>query len=555
MATGSGFVYTFDMHSSAPSQRKATRRALGTACTVALLVSVSACGTDGETEDDKEPIPHQDFVSRPDLTPPEVQITQGEAWSSEYENAEEYIFTTPNYGTETPSDGAVIFDSQGELVWMDPSEEDNPDDNHFDLRVQEYQDEPVLTYFQGPTMGGWGRGDIYLLDQSYEEVATVTTDGSLGPQNTDFHDTTITDKDTMLVAAYVPTKTDLSEIGGPEDGWAENAVIQEIDIESGEVLFEWSSLDHIPVTDTQLDFETEKAEQAEEDEENDEGDEDNGELGTEENPFDYFHINSVTVDDDESLLVSARHTHAVYQLNRDSGEVQWTLGGASSDFEMEDDAVFKWQHAAARDDDGTLTLLDNHAHGADDDESSRGLRLQLDEEAMTASVVTEYTPPEDRPAGSMANAQQLSNGNMLVGWGQQPYFSEYTNDGKLIYDVCHGAECYGDEYEGGGGSYRAYKAEWQGQPNTDPDVVIQQNQEGDGENSGEQMAYVSWNGATEVEQWRLVAGEDEDSATEQTTVDHESFETSLPLPEGAEYVAVEALDTDGNVLATGTPQE
>src|SRR5699024_793752 len=236
-------------------------------------------------------------------------------------------------------------------------------------------------------------------------------------------------------------------------------------------------------------------------------------------------------------------------IDRDTGALDWILGGTASDFTMDDDAVFAWQHAAARDDDGTLVLLDNHARNADDDQSSRGLRLTLDEEAMTASVHTEYRPPAERPAGSMANLQLLENGNVVIGWGQQPFYSEYTRDGELIYDVCHGDACHGDDIEGGGGSYRAYKAAWEGHPTTDPDVVIDQNDQGD------DHVYVSWNGATEVAQWRLVTGDDADAATEATVVDKTSFETAIPLETPADYVAVEALDADGQVLGTGQPAD
>src|SRR5699024_5336150 len=172
--------------------------------------------------------------------------------------------------------------------------------------------EQSLTYFKGPAAGGWGYGDIYLMDESYQVFNTVTTGGSLPPHETDFHDMTITGDGTMLLLAYVATQTDLTEVGGAEDGWVEDAVIQEVDMETGDVLFEWSALDHIPVTDSMLDFEEEH--QAQEDDEDD----DDAELGTQEQPFDYFHINSATLDGDGSILLSARHTHAVYQLDCDN---------------------------------------------------------------------------------------------------------------------------------------------------------------------------------------------------------------------------------------------
>ncbi|MFC7402980.1 arylsulfotransferase family protein [Citricoccus sp. GCM10030269] len=525
---------------------RTVRRVLAGSITGALVVAVSACSVAGDEQDEgKKPIPHQSFVSRPDLLPPEVKITEGEAWSPEYAETDELTFLAPNYGSKTPSDGAMILDAQGELVWMSPASDEDKTDDYFDLRVQEYEGEPVLTVYQGSSEGGRGDGEIIILDQSYEEIARVTTGGSLEPGHADFHDSTITEDGTMLISAYEPTPADLSEVGGPEDGYAENAIIQEIDIATGEVVFEWSALDHVPVTDTKDDFgdqEKDLKERLEKDEGADEV-----KLGTEEHPFDYFHLNSITEDDDGSLLVSARHTSAVYRLDRTTGEVDWTLGGKASDFEMGGGAEFAWQHDAHRAPDGTLTLFDNHAHGGLDDKSSRGLRLSLDEEAMTAEVATEYLPPEERKSGSMANAQELDNGNMVIGWGARPHYSEYTPDGKLIYDVCHGDECYGDEYEGGGGSYRAYKAAWEGRPSASPDVTVQNE-------DGEQTAYVSWNGATEVAQWRLVTGEDEESATAAEPVDRESFETSIPVPEDAAYIAVEALDAEGNVLGTGTPE-
>jgi len=519
---------------------------------VAVVVAVvSACmpgpdpgsGEQPGNESGQQPIPHQVFVSRPDLLPPEVVLTEGPAWSDEYGQSDEFTFLTPNYGSETPSDGAVILDARGELVWMDPSREDVEDDEYFDLRVQEYRGEPVLTVYQGTSDQGRGDGEVIVLDQSYEEIARVTTGGALAPGQADFHDSTITPEDTMLIGAYVVTPADLSEVGGPEDGYVEDAVIQEVDIATGEIRFEWSALDHVPLTETMLDFGQEQAEIAEE--AADEGT-DVPRLGTEDEPFDYFHLNSIAEDHDGALLVSARHTNAIYRIDRATGAADWTLGGSAGDFRMGEGAPFAWQHDARRAPDGTLTLLDNHAGGHEDDASSRGLRLALDEEAMTAEVAAEYLPPAERKSSSMANAQQLPDGNMHIGWGARPSYSEFTPDGELIYDVCHGDECYGGEYEGGGGSYRAYKSAWSGQPVSDPDVVVQ----GD---EGERVAYVSWNGATEVTHWRLVTGPDADSASERAVVGRTSFETVITVPGEEPYLAVEALDADGRVLGSTTP--
>ncbi|MBG6084783.1 arylsulfotransferase family protein [Zhihengliuella flava] len=514
-------------------------RALAGSAIAVLMGAVAGCGATETPEEDKQAVPHHSYVSRPDLAPPVVDVREDSD-----EASDGYTFLTPNFDTEQPSDGALILDAAGEPVWMETAEDDDLDDDIFDLRVQEYQGEPVLTYFLGSSREGRGNGEIVMLDESYEEVARVTTTADVGAGNADFHDTVITEEGTMLLGAYVPKQHDLSEVGGPTDGWVEDAVIQEIDIETGEVLFEWSAIEHIPLSETMFDY-GDEAKSAEEDAEENE---DAPAFPSEEYPYDYFHINSITEDDDGNLLVSARHTHTVYKLNRDTGEVEWKLGGADSDFEMGEGATFSWQHDAKRSPDGTITLLDNHSHDPGAKESSRGLRLEVDEEAMTASVHTEYLPPEERVGFAMANLQELEDGTVHIGWGMAPLFSEYTNEGELLRDVCHGSDCYGEDYKGNGTSYRSYTFEWEGRPATSPDVVVQ-------DDDGARTAYVSWNGATEVAQWRLVTGEDEASATAGEVVDRESFETSLTVPDEAQYVAVEALDENGEVLGTGVAEE
>jgi hypothetical protein len=281
-------------------------------------------------------------------------------------------------------------------------------------------------------------------------------------------------------------------------------------VETGEVLFEWSALDHVPVDQTMIRLRA-----------NDAMD------GTYARPLDYTHVNSVTEDLDGSLLISGRNTSAIYRVDRETGEVDWTLGGEASDFEMVGDAEFAWQHDAQRQDDGTLTLFDNEAAPLVGEES-RGLRLALDMRAMTATVVTEYLPPDGRVSTSQGNLQVRPNGNVFIGWGGLPFYSEYTEDGDLLLD----AEIIS------GSSYRAYRQPWVGRPLDPPDLVVE-----DG------TAYVSWNGATEVAFWRVLAGADAAHAREVVTAPRSAFETSIDVPDEP-YLAVQALADDGRVLAT-----
>ncbi|MGB0100036.1 MAG: arylsulfotransferase family protein, partial [Nocardioides sp.] len=351
---------------------------------------------------------------------------------------------------------------------------------------------------------------------------TVTTPGT----HADFHDATLTEDGTALLISYPVTRQDLTDVGGPEDGWVRGSTVHEVDVASGKVLLTWDMLDHVPLTDTEAELDPE-----EDEDEDEEGDDAGGaESGTKEAPFDPFHINSVTEDDDGDLLVSARNTHAVYKIDRRDGEVEWILGGTNSDFELDDGVAFAWQHDAERQDDGTITLFDNEA-APEIGEESRGLRLRVDTDTMTASVVTEYLPPDGRLSESQGNLEVLEDGSVFVGWGSNPFYSHYSADGELLMD----AEL------AGGISYRAYLMDWVGRPTEPPKMLL-----------ADEKAYVSWNGATEVDAWRFVAGDDEESAVEVATVPADGFEVSAEMPDEA-YVAVQALDTSGKVLGTAEP--
>ncbi len=477
-------------------------------CVVGIAV-LSACapgppsewpfGTAGAASERSE------FVSRPDLNPPIVTMTGPGTQQAD----DGYYFVAPKDDWNDDDDlwaGGLILDEEGSPVWIDEG-----DTRKYGFRVQNYADEPVLTWWEGDINPPVALGEIVLMDNTYEEIARVSVGGDLEQGTTDVHEMTITDDDTLLLLAYVPTQTDLSEIGGAEDGWVYEDVVQEVDIDTGEVLFQWRSLDGVPVTAAKTGISDDK--------------------GTKDNPFDYLHLNSVTVDDDGSLLLSARSTHAVYNLDRDTGDIQWVLGGKDSDFELDPDAVFGAQHDAHRQSDGTITMFDNRA--SEENGDSRGLRLDLDMDAMTASVVTEYSPPEKRWAVSQGNLQELDGGDVVVGWGSEPYFSRYDSDGELLLEGSIPMES----------NYRAFFSDWEAAPTEPPVAVL--------ETSGDSpTVHVSWNGATEVESWRVRSGQDEADATEVALVERDGFETAIPLDQSAPYVEVQAMDVDGNELAT-----
>jgi outer membrane protein assembly factor BamB len=447
-----------------------------------------------------EPLQEEwEYVTAPDLTVPVMDLSRYDVAGERPDTDDEgYIFLAPKDGESM--EAPMILDADGQPVWI------GPEVRTYDFRVQRYQGKPVLTYWRGDRIQRYlGAGEVVLLNHQYEEIATVRTRGIAGA---DYHDMTLTDEGTALLIGHRLVRRDLSALGGSPNAWVSDGIVQEVDVATGKVVFQWDSLKHIPISQAQIAV-------------NRFG------RGSRSEPVDYTHLNSVTEDGDGHLLISARNTSAIYRVNRETGKVDWTLGGKDSDFRMLGNSRFFWQHDAQRQTDGTITLFDNEGH-PDRAKRSRGLRLALDMKTHTARVVTQYLPPDNRLAGSQGNLQVLPDGNVFIGWGSQHYYSEYTADGDLLLDADFST----------GESYRAYRFPWVGRPSDQPTLTVD-----DG------TAYVSWNGATEVERWRFLAGDDADSARDVGTVNREGFETSTEIP-NAPYVAVQALDADGNVLTT-----
>ena len=294
------------------------------------------------------------FRSRPELRPPAIEITEQARNTSPG-----YIFVAAKKGAG--QDGPMIFDNLGRLVWF------SKDRYATDFKVQLYRDEPVLTWWEGEIVAGHGVGEYVIFDGSYREITRVRAgNGYKG----DLHEFSITSRNTALLTAYASTPTDLSSIGGPKDGIAWGGIAQELDIETGKVLFEWRSLEHVSVEESYRKPPQDPS-----------------------TPLDYFHINSIDIDFDDNLLISAKGTYAVYKIDRESGEVIWRLGGKESDFEMGPGTRTVSQHDARRQSDGTITIFDNGAP-PQTHEQSRGIVVELDMDKMIATLVREFTHPK-----------------------------------------------------------------------------------------------------------------------------------------------------------------
>lgn len=279
-------------------------------------------------------------------------------------------------------------------------------------------------------------------------------------------------------------------------------------------LMEWRAGDHVTLSDTYSELTDE-------------------EDGSEDGPFDWFHANSVAPGPDGTLLVSARNTHAVYAIDRAGGEVHWRLGGKSSDFAMGEGTEFAWQHDAQWLGDDRISLFDNGAEGAPRGES-RALILDVDD-APGATLVSEATHPEGLRAQTQGNTQVLDGGGLFVGWGSEGRVTEFAPDGSVVFDAAFAPA----------DSYRGYRFAWTGQPAAPPDVVARPADDG-------VEVVVSWNGATEATQWRVLGGNEADALTPVATVRKDGFETAATVDRAA-VVAVEAMDASGKVLARSDP--
>jgi hypothetical protein len=440
--------------------------------------------------------PHR-FVSRPDLRPPVVAVNT----ASETASAG-HIFIAPFQitGKAGPNYGALILDGLGQPIWFKPESTKTA----MNLRVQRYKGKPVITWYEGDVLGGYG-GDFVVADQSYREVARVKAGHG---EHGDLHEFLLTSRGTALITIYSNIPADLTSVGGSANGQVTEGVIQEIDMPTGKVLTEWRSFKHIGLDESVL-------------------------PSVKGDVADYFHLNSVGVDTDGHLLVSARHTCAIYKLHRQTGAVVWRLGGKRSDFTIVPGAEFSFQHDVRRHADGTLTIFDNNAAAPTSTTHARPIRLALDMSAMTARLVAEFRPEIPRVAWAMGNFEQLPDGGAFVGWGTAGAFTEFGRDGTVRFDAT---------LADGSVTYRAFRAPWVGRPAEPPKVAVTRG-------AGGAVAHVSWNGATEVARWRAEMGALRTALRPVATARRSGFETTLNLGSRRGYLAVAALDAGGNVIA------
>ncbi len=379
------------------------------------------------------PVASGTAVGAPTEPPPVTILT-----SSPLEGRDDF-FISPYGDQSTFANGVEILDPSGNVVWFHAVAQGQ---EASDFRVQYYRGKPVLTWWQGIGLGSLASGTDYIYNDKYQLIATVNAGNGL---SADGHEFLITPWDTALILAYTSGTANLSSIGGPANQTVINGVVQEIDIATGRVLFQWRSEDHVPFSESQQPL-----------------------PATASAPWDWFHINAVKVDTDGNFLVDARDTWTAYKVNRSTGAIIWKLGGKNSSFKLlaapgqtlnNAGTLFSWQHDPEALGDDVYTFFDNESAGAGNTGSgatnelgySRAITVQLNEHDHTATLIKSDTQPEGLIAPSQGNAQTTRDHGLVVGWGSLPYFSAFNASGQLIFNA---------QFPAGVNTYRAYRFPW-----------------------------------------------------------------------------------------------
>jgi hypothetical protein len=390
-------------------------------------------------------------------------------------------------------DALVILTRDGRLVWYRPTSS-----GVRDLKVVDYRGQRMLAYFD------WSIRGYVLLDRHYRRVRRIDTVG----YPTDMHELQLTRQGTAYIGSY----HNLHRRTTGE--WIRDYTVQEIDLHTGARLFEWHASDHVPLSASYTPRPR------------------GGKA------WDFFHGNSIEppTPRDPTVIVSARHTSSIYGIDRRTGRIRWILGGKQDQFGL--NAHRGWQFCGqhdARRIRGGITLFDDGHVAACPRHPARVLRYRLRVRSKRARLVQSIPSSDvegvDYYPWGLGSARRLDGGHFLVSWGTVPDVTELTPRGHVVFDVR--MRSY---------TYRAVRAKWFGLPTDRPAVVARRR-------GRDTVVWASWNGATTVHAWQVLAGATPDALRPtHVKVRWANFETTIHVPLRPAYVAVRALNGSGDAI-------
>jgi hypothetical protein len=442
----------------------------------------------------------QHYATAPTLTPSTVRITTPAKPGA----AAGDLFLAPYQGKGTP--GPMIVDQAGNLIWFKALPAGKTATN---FEVQQLDGKPVLTWWQGRVLEvGFGQGEDVIYDTSYKQVGVVRAGNGF---HADLHEIRLTPQGTAWIDAFDPIRMNLASAHGLSNGILTDSIVQEVDIKTGLVMWEWHALGHVPISES------------------------HNAAPKSSYPWDYVHVNSVDPGPSGDVLLSARNTWALYDVDIHSGGVRWRLGGAHSSFKPGAGTRFYWQHDAELQPGGLVSVFDN---GSDppQEKQSRGLLIDANASTHTAALVKQFAnPSRTLLASSQGNTLSLPGNDWLMGYGGLPNFTEYSSSGQVLLDGTLGKNVQ---------SFRTYLSPWSAHAPGVPSVVAQSGV------AGTLSVSVSWNGATDVASWSVLAGAAPGALNPVSSAAKAGFQTTIAAPTVGPYVQVQALDGSGAVIGT-----
>jgi hypothetical protein len=441
----------------------------------------------------------QHYRSAPSLTPSSVRIyTRAKPGAAPGD-----LFLAPYQGKGTP--GPMITDQEGNLVWFKPLPSGESATN---FQVVQLGGQPTLVWWQGHILEvGFGQGEYVMANSSYQQIGHVRAGNGY---HADLHEIRFEPDGTAWIDEFDPVRMNLSSRGGPSNGVITDSVVQEIDMKTGLVMWEWHALANIPISES---------------------------LNPIPKPpkiWDYIHINSISPGSSGDVLLSARNSWTLYDVDIRTGAIKWRLGGAHTNFKQGPGTSFYWQHDAEWQPGGLISVFDNGSTPPKE-KQSRGLLLEPNVSAHTVTLKRAFTnPSRTLLASSQGNTLSLPGGDWLMGYGGLPNFTEYDGSGHVLLDGTLGKNVQ---------DFRTYLSPWSGHPHSLPSLAVTKG-------SGSLTAYASWNGATEVASWKVLAGTSPSALVAGATVPRHGFETTIKVSGTGPYVQVQALDGGGNVIGT-----
>jgi hypothetical protein len=462
------------------------------------------------------------FVSAPGLHPPKPELLEKKRGLAHGDLLLGVQRDAVVSSTNPDQSGPLILDSKLQPIWFSNT------GGGLVFQQETYEEHPVLVWTQGKkTAGNHGGGEtgpnhtmptpqqtVIVVNEHYRTVGKLT---ALAPWTIDAHDVSIIGRDVWVLVDRVAKHQDLARYGGPKDGSVFDVGIQEYQLSTGRLLRTWDPLKLGSKGGVPLSASKEHVS----------------------SQWDAYHGNAVQALPDGDVLVSMRDTWAVYLINPRTDHIVWTLGGKDSTFTFGKGAKFDWQHDAQLVDprqggvgsDVELTVFNNNSSQG----PARGLILRLNTHTHRATLVAAYRHHPQLTASVEGSMQVLSNGNALVSWGSpSAEFTEFSKSGRQLLDV---------GFPVGQQTYRALLTDtWVGTPYYPPSGAVRGT-----------TVYASWNGATEVAEWEVLAGSSTTDLKVVATHSRTGFETAIKFAHTYADYEVRALSAGGQTLGTSKP--